>query len=138
MEIGQAIILILVAAFLAEAIWETLKMIWQPGKLVIDRVGALVVGILIALVFGLNLFTILGFTVQWPALALVGVVLTGILLSRGSNFIHDLLKAIITMINGTSGSIISGQLEELKIAEPEPLKCPFAPALQNEGGTAKT
>jgi uncharacterized protein YacL len=100
MEIGQAIILILVAAFLAEAIWETLKMIWEPGKhLNPDRVGALVIGILIAVVFGLDLFTLLGFTVQWPALALVGVVLTGILLSRGSNFIHDLFKSIIAMIN---------------------------------------
>lgn len=104
MEIGQAIILIVVAAFLAEAVWETLKMIWQPGHLVADRVGALVIGILIAVVFGLDLFTLLGFTVQWPALAVVGVVLTGILLSRGSNFIHDLLKSIITMINGKTAT----------------------------------
>lgn len=99
MEIGQAITLILVAAFLAEAIWETLKMVWQPGHLVADRVGALIIGIFIAVMFGLDLFVLLGFTVQWPALAVVGVILTGILLSRGSNFIHDLFKSIIAMIN---------------------------------------
>ena len=102
MEIGQAIILIIVAAFLAEAVWETLKMTWQPGKLVVDRVGALVVGLVVALVFGLDLFALLGFAVYWPGLALVGVVLTGILLSRGSNFIHDLLKSIIALAGGKS------------------------------------
>jgi uncharacterized protein YacL len=110
MEIGlsTAIILIIVAAFLAEAVWETLKMVWQPGKLVIDRVGALFVGVVIALVFGLNLFQILGFTVQLPALWLVGVILTGILLSRGSNFVHDLFKTIIVLIDGKAAGPPAG------------------------------
>ena len=36
-------------AFIAEAIWETLKLVWEDGKLSIDRVGAVIVGLLLAL-----------------------------------------------------------------------------------------
>ena len=35
---------IIAAALLAEAVWETGKLVWQKGKLSIDRVGALLTG----------------------------------------------------------------------------------------------
>jgi chromate transport protein ChrA len=85
----EAVLIILVAALLAEAVWETGKMVWQQGKISVDRIGALLVGILFAVGAGLDLCTVLGICFVYP---IIGQLLTGILISRGANFVHDLLK----------------------------------------------
>lgn len=82
---------IFVLAILAESIWETLKMTWQKGKLCIDRVGALVVSIIITFSTGFDILNCFNIPIKVP---LIGMVLTAILLSRGSNFIHDLIVKI--------------------------------------------
>lgn len=87
MQILQLIIL----ALICEAVWETLKMVWQEGKLNIDRIGALVFGLLIAFVTNADLLALINIPATAPY---VGVALTGILISRGANFMHDLLKKI--------------------------------------------
>jgi chromate transport protein ChrA len=87
----DAIWSIIIAALLAEAVWETGKMAWQEGKVSIDRVGALVVGLVFALGAGLDLCDLLGIGFIYP---IIGQFLTGVLLSRGANFIHDLYKGI--------------------------------------------
>ena len=83
-------------AILAEAVWENLKMIWQDGKVSIDRIGALIVSIVISMTTQLDVFAILNFGISIP---FVGSFLTGILISRGANFIHDLLNKIQTISN---------------------------------------
>lgn len=85
---------LIVISAIAEAVWETLKMTWQEGKASIDRIGALVVGIVIALATGLDVLTLVNVPARIPA---VGIVLTGILISRGSNFVHDLVASINNM-----------------------------------------
>lgn len=87
----EAVLIILVAALLAEAVWETGKMVWQQGKISVDRTGALLVGILFAVGAGLDLCTVLGICFVYP---IIGQLLTGILISRGANFVHDLLKGV--------------------------------------------
>ncbi|MFA9398231.1 MAG: hypothetical protein ACERKV_08195 [Clostridiaceae bacterium] len=82
---------VLALAFIGEATWETLKMVWQNGKLNLDRIGALVVGIVLALASGFDLMEIIGFPFAIP---FVGSLLTGILISRGANFVHDLLASV--------------------------------------------
>lgn len=82
---------LLVIAVLAEAVWETCKMVWQNGKLNIDRVGALVVGLLLAIGTGLDLMFMVGIPIKIPY---VGRILTGLLISRGANFVHDILQSI--------------------------------------------
>jgi hypothetical protein len=89
----QALAIIIIAALLAEAVWETGKMVWQQDKISVDRVGALLVGILFAVGAGLDLCVALGICFVWP---IIGQVLTGVLLSRGANFVHDLLKTVET------------------------------------------
>ena len=79
---------ILILAILAEAVWETSKIEWQNGKVSVDRIGALVVGLLVALTTNADLLTIVGFDIIIPY---SGVVLTGIIISRGGNVVHDLL-----------------------------------------------
>ncbi len=82
---------LVVLALIGEAVWETLKMVWQQGKLSVDRIGALAVGLLLALGAQLDLFALVSIPISIP---FVGMVLTGVLISRGANFVHDLLKKI--------------------------------------------
>ena len=63
-------------------------MTWQDGKVKVDRVGALVVSMLIVFGTRLDILALLEIETVIPFL---GIILTGILISRGSNFIHDLL-----------------------------------------------
>lgn len=85
------ILVLIILALLGEAIWETLKMTWQEGKLVKDRVGALVISILLAAITGINIMDLLGVTIS---ISFIGVIFTGILISRGATFVHELLKAV--------------------------------------------
>ena len=89
MEFAQLI----TVAVLVEAIWENIKMIWQNGKLSIDRIGSLVIGILVCLLVNIDIFTIVQLPVNIP---IVGCVLTGIIVSRGANFLHDLISKLTT------------------------------------------
>lgn len=79
---------VLLAVF-AESIWETLKMLWEKDKLCVDRLGALVTGVVLAVGTGTDFFALLGLPVKIPYL---GLVCTGIIASRGANFLHDILK----------------------------------------------
>lgn len=91
----NTLIPILLLAAMVEAVWQTLKMVWQPkqtlgatkGKINPDKIGALAVGVLIAFGSGLDLPTLVGIPMSIPYL---GVILTGILISRGAGFVHDL------------------------------------------------
>ena len=87
----ENLLIVVMVALIAESVWETLKMTWQEGKVSIDRIGALVVALLLAIGTRLDLLSLLDIKTSIPYL---GVVLTGILISRGSNFIHDLLVKI--------------------------------------------
>lgn len=84
----EKLLMLVVVAIIAESVWETLKMTWQDGKVKVDRVGALVVSMLIVFGTRLDMLSLLGIETVIPFL---GIILTGILISRGSNFIHDLL-----------------------------------------------
>ena len=87
----NAIVQLVVMAFLVEAIWETLKMTWQEGKVKGDRIGALFVGILLALSIKADILVAIGMKSSFKY---VGVIVTGILISRGSNFMHDLVSKL--------------------------------------------
>jgi hypothetical protein len=84
----NVLVAIVMAALLVESIYETLKMTWQAGKFNFDRLWALVIGVLVAVGGGLDLPKQVGIEMHIPYL---GMILTGILISRGSNFMHDLL-----------------------------------------------
>lgn len=87
----QIIMQVVIMAILVEAFWETLKMVWQSGKIEFNRIGALVVGMVVAFTLGVDIFVAIGLN---PMIGGVGIVGTGILISRGSNFIHDLFKKV--------------------------------------------
>lgn len=87
MEIQQIIVL----ALLTEALWQTGKLAWQKGALNVSALGAMAVGIALALLTGTDLMQAAGFPMKIP---FIGQACTGLLISRGSNFIHDLLQSI--------------------------------------------
>lgn len=87
MEYAQLVIV----AILIEAIWENLKMIWQNGKFSIDKIGSLVISILICILAKIDIFPIVNLSIIIPV---IGSILTGIIVSRGANFVHDLFNKI--------------------------------------------
>ena len=87
----ESLIILVLIALVGESVWETLKMVWQDGKISIDRIGALIVALLLSIGTSLDILSLLNIETSIPYL---GIILTGVLISRGSNFIHDLLVKI--------------------------------------------
>ena len=81
----------IIVAILIEAIWENLKMIWQNGKVSIDKIGSLIISVVMCLLVNANVFSIVGLTISIPYIANV---FTGIIISRGANVVHDLFEKI--------------------------------------------
>ena len=88
---------LIILALLAEAIWENLRMIWEDGKFNVNRLGALILSIIVAVATRIDLFELLNLNMFIPIL---GSIFTGVLISRGANVIHDLLKKIQSLNEG--------------------------------------
>ena len=96
----EGFLILLIVAALIEAVFEALKPVlapvigWLEARAVpADRLAALVISIIICLGIGsqVDLFALLGLTIGTPYL---GVLLTAIILARGSNFVHDFLGSL--------------------------------------------
>ena len=91
MEIG----IIIAAAVLVEGLIQygkTIAQAFETGekKIGITQLISIIIGVLIAFAFGANAFEALGMVVN----PMIGIFLTGIVISRGSNYASDLLKRI--------------------------------------------
>ena len=91
----KGIVLILGIAVLVEAMVEyaksILKMITDKEyKTAIMQLITIAIGVLFAFLFNLNLFEALEIAVD----AIAGKILTGIVISRGSNYVNDLISKI--------------------------------------------
>ncbi|MCY6370768.1 hypothetical protein [Clostridium ganghwense] len=86
-------------SMICESIWETIKLA-VPYKLPKwgDRLGVIALGILLTTASGVDLMSIIGMPLRTPFL---GLILTGLLISRGSNFMHDILSTINNMQQNT-------------------------------------
>lgn len=82
---------LLVVAAVLEALWETCKMFWQQGKVSVDRIGAVVLGVFLCVAAGVDFFSMVGVPLVVPY---AGMVLSGLLVSRGANFLHDFLGTL--------------------------------------------
>lgn len=88
---------LIVLALVVESVWETLKLVYDKDKLSKSAIGALCTGLVVALSVNMDVLKILGFA---PVVPYVGVILTGILVSRGSNFIHELYSKYLKVKKG--------------------------------------
>ena len=82
---------LIIVAILVEAIWENIKMIYDKDKFNISMIGSLVLGIIVCVIFKIDIFPIVGLNAAIP---FVGSIFTGIIVSRGANFVNDLLKRL--------------------------------------------
>lgn len=96
----EALLILAAAAVLVESIWEALKPVFgglveklQDRNIPIDRIMSLVIALAVCLGIGarVDLFELLGLPLCVPYL---GLVLTAVIMSRGSNFVHDVLSAL--------------------------------------------
>lgn len=94
----MSILSLIVLALIGESVWENAKMLWQNGKINFDKIGALVIGLLLAIGARVDLLEMVGIHLYIPWL---GIILTGLLISRGANFMHDLLTSISNIQNNT-------------------------------------
>ena len=91
----------LLIAFLVEALVQAAKPLYEKRVPDTDVIIAFVLGIALALLTGLDLFVIVDMPLKLPY---VGSVLSGVLLSRGANFAHDVVKYIEGLkVGKTSG-----------------------------------
>lgn len=81
---------LIVIAILVEAIWENIKTIWENG-ININRIGALALAIAICILAKVDFFEMVGIELSF---SIVAYVLTGIVVSRGANFVNDLFGKI--------------------------------------------
>lgn len=96
----EVFLIIFVVAAIVEAVWESLKKIFAPAinwlenrGFPVDQAGAFLVALLICFGLGsrIDLFVLLGIPLE---IAYLGIILTAVLLSRGSNFVHDLIGSL--------------------------------------------
>lgn len=87
MDYAQLIII----AILVEAIWENLKMIWDKNKFNFNMIGSLLLSMIICVLAQINIFEIVRINLIVP---MVGSLLTGIIVSRGANFVNDLFSKL--------------------------------------------
>lgn len=87
MEITTLIII----SILVEAIWENCKMIWQQNKINVNMLGSLILSIIVCCLTQVDIFKVLQINIIIP---FAGYVLTGIIISRGANFVNDLFEKI--------------------------------------------
>lgn len=90
--------LILALAVLVEALVQYGKEVFQK-TINWTQVAALIVGVALALAAQVDLFAALGIAFVVPH---VGVVLTGILFSRGANYTADIIKRVQGALSGVN------------------------------------
>lgn len=85
---------------MVEAVTNALKPIWDEEKRTVSysSLVSLAVGVIVALAADINLFSAFGLEMNWPVLPQI---FTGIIISRGANFVYDLLASIQSKKAGT-------------------------------------
>lgn len=78
-------------AIVIEGVITYIKEIFVDKNVMWQQVLGIVLGIVVAIGYNADLFALFGLTSTIP---LLGCVLTGVLLSRGSNYIFDLIKQL--------------------------------------------
>ena len=92
----EGLMLILVMAVVVEALVEYAKTIGKAfvngeWKVAVTQLAAVVLGVLLCFMVNGDLFAVVGISFSWPWL---GVFLTGILISRGANYVSDFAKRL--------------------------------------------
>lgn len=82
---------LIIIAVLVEALTEVFKSIFKDGRLDKSSILSILVGLILAFTINLDLFVAIGLV---PTIPIIGVVATGLLISRGANTVHDVISRI--------------------------------------------
>jgi hypothetical protein len=93
------IITIVVVAVLLEAIVSYVRTWFVDKKIQWQVIATVIGGILLAILTNVDLLAAVGVTFVVPY---VGVVLTGVILSRGSNYVFEFIKLVQGVTNKTT------------------------------------
>lgn len=84
--------LIIICSIAVETIFEIIKDFVNEDRTPnLVRIGSAIIGVLVAINYNLDVMKVLGINGIIPYF---GVICTGLCISRGSNFIHELLNKI--------------------------------------------
>ncbi len=86
----NALVCVLVMSLLVESVWETLKLVWEKG-FDWQRVAIILLSIGVCIAYNLDLISMVGISSNIPV---IGMILTGILSSRGANFVNDIFTKV--------------------------------------------
>lgn len=83
--------IIFVAAVLVEAVTNAIKPIWDAEKRGVSwpALVSLAVGMVVAFAADLDIAGAVGVAIEWPV---VPQLITGIIIGRGANYVHDIVK----------------------------------------------
>ena len=82
---------IIMMAIIVEGLITYVKEFFVNGKFQWQMLASIAIGVFCATVYHVDLFQMMGMQAMLPY---AGCVLTGVLISRGSNYIFDLIKKI--------------------------------------------
>jgi len=125
---ANSITALLFFAILIEGFVEYVKLSFQR-KMCTEIIGAMICGIGIALVYDLDLIAAVGITTEVPY---VSNVLTGLILSRGSNYVFDLIGKF-TEAKEEVEKLTAEQAENMAIERPKEAN-PDTVVHEREGG----
>lgn len=100
----QELLTIIIFGTLIEGIVGYVTELFQNKKIDWKKILALVIGIALAVVYKLDFLSILGIA-GTSELLIVNFIITGIIISRGSNYIFDVFK----LIKGAKDKIIEAE-----------------------------
>lgn len=87
----QQFLTVIMMAIIVEGLITYAKTFFAGGKFQWQQLLGIGLGVLVTLVYNIDVFSLLGITTVVP---FIGAILTGILISRGSNYIFDLLRTL--------------------------------------------
>ena len=82
---------LIILGIIVESVWEFSKMIWQDGKFQMDKLGSLIVALILAFAVEIDFLDIVGISSK---ISYVGIVLSGFAIARGGNGVHELFERI--------------------------------------------
>lgn len=89
---------ILIVAIVVESAVESCKKIYSKKKINYSKLGSIALGVLICVCANLDILALLSVTMSVP---FIGCIVTGLIVGRGSNFVHDTVKKVSNAKTGT-------------------------------------
>ena len=100
---------ILLMSFVTISIYDIIKGFYRDNKVDINNIVTAILGIILSIAAQLDAFALVGINFSIPFL---GSILTGLVISKGSNYVYDFITKLISLLSGNT-------IQTVKIAKVE-------------------